>query len=221
MKTIFSILLQFTFLFCYSQKDSGIGLLYSDLKTTIYLYNDEINSKPVDSIKFANLENGQIKFQSNIQINPVQKSIGSTIQEGQELISHGLGPCPASLNFRVLKENPKYFYVVVDEVNWKAFYIKRNSNSNFETWQNYISRAVFFEKKNLTLYKEPNRKLIYETSSNNFTPLNAIEFKDDWIKVKRAKGIISSSSDGTLPEGWTKWRENGKILLNITLYTLE
>jgi hypothetical protein len=93
----------------------------------------------------------------------------------------------------------------------------------FETWEHLLKRAEFvdFWNANYAVYDAPNGNKIFENTNHKFLPYNVTEVHGDWAKVKTGFGHEFNFKGIENAEGWVKWKDDTKILIEITEYIVE
>jgi len=119
-------------------------------------------------------------------------------------------------------------------------YLKSEKNNNDEIYFLIKNKKIFIKNKNLQFlsYKEfltdklirlnEKSKLFKKRSLNSKQiNINSLEYNyelvlycDDWIKIKTTDKFIQPGDEsyndlGIYEEGWTKWKDNDKILVDI------
>lgn len=226
----------------------GIGLLQTNTEFPIPLYKNDNDTVATHILKFKVEKSGITKFITNLKLEPYTIYEGDSYKSGEKNRSMGLVRFPPALKFRVVDSTKTSFKVVTNENLNESFYIKRDSknayytterqffdnncigcpdsnyNPNwniFETWERYLKRSEFIIKKNLTIYDKPNGILIFESKDNQFLPFNVTEVDGDWIKLKKGFGREFNFDKSKNYDGWTRWKEGDKTLIEITEHTYE
>ncbi|MFD2287107.1 hypothetical protein GJU39_10690 [Pedobacter petrophilus] len=223
-----------------SEKQVGIGLLNVNTTSIIYLYKNEKDAKPIDSISFKIKNNGSTKFITDIDLEPYKIFEGNTADEGKTNINMGLVHFGPSLKFRVIDSTKNAFKIMTNEKTYAFYYLRiedknayytteqqlqdnncigcPNSKYNpnwfvFETWERYLKRVAFARKKTLQVYDQPNGKIIFTDTANNYIPFSISQLKGDWVKIEKPYG----TADETFKfNGWTRWKKKSEIIIEIT-----
>ncbi|MEO5911380.1 MAG: hypothetical protein ABIP95_10860 [Pelobium sp.] len=223
-----------------TEKQVGIGLLNANTTSTIYLYQNESDAKPIDSISFKIKNNGTTKFITGIDLEPYNLFEGNSDEEGKTNISMGLVHFGPSLKFRVIDSTKNAFKIMTNEKTYAFCYVKRdnknayyttekqleenncigcpNSKYNpnwyvFEIWERYLKRVSFAQKQKLIIYDQPNGKIIFTEPTNNSIPFSISELKGDWAKI--AEPYITADKVSKI-NGWTQWKNKNELLIEIT-----
>lgn len=226
----------------------GLGLLIVNTEYPIPLFKAEGDDLPFDILRFETSKTGVTKFLTNISLKPYLLKVGDSEQEGRRHIEMGLVHFAPELKFRVIDTSASSFKVVTNEETQQSFIIKKdgkgayysslkelqdNSCSNcpgsvynprwyiFETWERFLLRAEFITKESLSVYDVPGGKVIFENKDYAFLPFQVNAVKGDWIELKKGFGRESNFDSSKNYEGWTKWREDGRLLIDITEHTYE
>lgn len=119
------------------------------------------------------------------------------------------------LIFRCIEEDESFYKIIVNERNEDEKYInKKLVKAQFETWQNHILSNVFsveFDIENNPLFgkiDDNNSKIMLIKSIYGGYTFQPVECEKGWLKVKWEDDY------GNENEGWVKWQENGKLLLD-------
>jgi len=230
----------------YSNNSLGIGFLETNTVYPIFLFKNENDSKPIDTIKFKTRENGSTEFITKINLKPYHIFEGQAYDDGKKEIDEGLAPINSELKFRVIDTTDTYFKVITNEKSKETYFIKIDSkrayyktlsqvyehncpdcsnskyNPNwnvFETWERYLMRVEYIEKRDLKIYDQPNGKVIFKNSNNDFLPFEITKVKREWIKLKKGFGREFNFDESKNYNGWTQWRIGNKILIDITEQT--
>ncbi len=223
-----------------TKKQVGIGLLNANTTSTIYLYQNEADLSPIDSISFKITNNGSTKFITDIDLEPYTFFEGNSDDEGKENISMGLVHFGPTLTFRVIDSTKNAFKIMTNEKTYAFYYLKKNDknvyytteqqlqdnncmgcpnskyNPNwfvFETWERYLKRVAFARKKTLQIYDKPNGKVIFKDTANDFIPFSISELEGDWAKIEKPYG---TADEAFKFNGWTQWKNQTELLIDIT-----
>lgn len=223
-----------------NSKDTiGIGILTVNTIYPIPLFINETDSLPYDTLSFQIDSIGVTKFKTKLDLKPYEISEGDSYRRGENNISWGLVRFPPILKFQVLDSTDSTFKIVTNEKNNVSFVIKRNTNSIyyetynhfipdkktswyiFETWERYLKRVEFIDKKDLIIYDQPNGAIIFENKEENFLPFKVIDINGDWIKLKKDKYREFNFDKTQNYDGWTQWKKGNKILIRISEFTYD
>ena len=229
-------------------KAIGVGLLTVNTNYEIPTYKHENDSAAFDVLKFKTGKSGVMNFISGINLKPYQMTGGDSFSEGERNVKMGLIRFAPELKFRVIDTTSTSFKIVTNEKTWETFVIKRDaaavyytseqqlsdnncsncteSNYNpkwyiYETWDRYLKRAEYITKENVTVYDQPNGKIIFDNKNNVFLPFRVIGMKGEWIRLGKGFGRESDFDDFANAEGWTKWRDGSNIIIGITEHTYD
>lgn len=208
-----------------SDERIGIGLLYLDTNSPIYLYSDKRNKIPFDSIVFKNN-----KIKTSIlkqQLQPYKICKGDNEEEAKKNVNKGLIEFKSKIIFRVLEIDENFWQVIINEKEGEFAYLnledyKDLSESNYLKEENFDPNFVPEEMKNWYLFEDwivtfrssliPNSEnlVFYDQPNGNKinTKLEFINYQadticDDWMKVKLNNSI----------SGWIQWKRNDSIIL--------
>jgi hypothetical protein len=226
----------------------GLGTLDISFNLPVLLYRTENDTMPVDTLTFGNSRTGEWLYKTNrLKLNPYQMSGGDSDEAAKENINMGLIRFPPVLSFRVLEANENYYRVVVDESNFATVVIFKNPDYAivpqrpnvfggvnipkdkkykgyyaYETWEQVLLLAEFVDFcDKYAVYDAPEGKKIFEKTNPEFLPYQVTEVRGDWMKVKKGFGREGYFEGIENAEGWTKWKNDTEILVNITEYTVE
>lgn len=223
-----------------TEKQVGIGLINVNTASVLFLYQNESDLKPIDSINFKIKNDGSTKFISDIDLNPYHLFNGNSDEEGKSNINMGLVHFGPLLKFRVIDSTKSAFKIITNEKTNAFYYLKRdyknayytteqelqdnscigcpNSKYNprwfvFETWERYLKRVVFATKQKLIIYDQPNGKIIFTDSTNSSIPFSISELEGDWAKIADPYSTVDEISK---LYGWTQWKDKNEVLIEIT-----
>lgn len=212
-----------------SEDTNGIGLLYLDTNSPIYLYSDKKNKIPFDSIVF---KNNKVKTSLlKNQLNPYYIYKGDSEKEAKENLNKGLIEFKSQIIFKVVEKDESFWSVIINEkesgfvyLNLEDYqdlaqsdYLKNNGfDPNFisgkikkwylyEDWLTHFRYSFITNSENLKVLNQPNGKMI-QSKLSHFNIVDTI--KDDWMKIK----INDSVS------GWVRWKNDDSILLEHTRF---
>lgn len=207
-----------------SEDTNGIGLLYLDTNSPIYLYSDKKNKIPFDSIVF---KNNKVKTSLlKNQLNPYYIYKGDSEKEAKENLNKGLIEFKSQIIFKVVEKDESFWCVIINEkesgfvyLNLEDYqdlaqcdYLKNNDfDPNFisgkikkwylyEDWLTHFRHSFITNSENLKVLNQPNGEMI-QSKLSHFNIVDTI--KDDWMKIK----INDSVS------GWVRWKNDDSILL--------
>lgn len=209
-----------------SDEKSGIGLLYLDTNSPIYLYLDKRNEIPFDSIVFKNN-----KIKTSVlkqQFQPYEIYEGDTKNEAEENVNQGLIEFKSKIVFRVLDIDENFWQIIINEKESefaylnledykdlsKSDYLKEvNFNPNFvpeemknwylfEDWIVTFRSSLIPSSDNLIFYDQPNGNKI--NTKLEFINYQTDTIRGDWMKVKLNDSI----------SGWIQWKRNDSIVLS-------
>jgi hypothetical protein len=212
----------------------GLGTLDISFDLPVPLYRTENDKTPVNTLTFRRDDEGAWHYETtNLQsFRPYKMVAGDTDKEAKAHIGHGLTRMPPVLAFRVLEANDRYFRVVVDEESFATVVIFKNpdyaafpqrgsvsySINNkpvgyyiYETWEHLLLRAVSVVFREHLLYDTPDGTKIFEEKKSERVNYKVTEVRGDWVKVKNRRNNF---------EGWAKWKNDMKILVEIVEYVL-
>ncbi len=245
-KIIFILILVLLISNCKAQeiKKIGIGLLEANTNFDIPLFINHEDTIPAATIHLKQMKNGQVFYESSIELDPQIMYEGESEKEAKELINSGLVTEGPSLRFRVIEVNTKYFKVIVNEENGEEYYIKKNAKAVYydtkialeasytnkpfngewfvyETWERYLKRVEYIELETTKIYDKPNGKVIFSEESYEFYPFKVAEVKGEWIKLKKDKLRERNFEKGINYEGWYQWKKGNNWQIHIVEYTIE
>lgn len=227
---------------------TGLGTLDISFNRPVPLYLIEDSKEPFDTLSFEKQLNGTILFKTNYirSLHPYRMNGGSSDKEIEGLIRRGLTGFPAELSFRVLEATDNFFRIVVNEKTFETAVIKKDCNYAvfhqrnflrdstlfdekiykgyyiFETWEHLLRRAEYVNFNiDYDVCETPNGKIIYKHKAGKFLPYTLVDVKGDWIKVKKTQGREFNFEGIENAEGWVKWKNDKKVLVNITENTIE
>jgi hypothetical protein len=222
-------------------KAIGIGLLTVNTQKAIPLFKSEKDSLPFDTIKFKTSKSGTTLFISTIKLKPYLISKGDSDKQARENIQRGLVRFSPELKFCVVDTGDSFFKVITNQASMESFVIKKDSSNAYytqekmlddhscvdcpgykynpnwylyETWDRYLKRVQYVTKKDLVIYDAPNGKVVVD-KDNSLVPLVITSVKGDWARVKTAGPDLKQYN------GWTKWREETKRLIDVTEKTYD
>ena len=226
----------------------GLGMFEVSFNLPVPLYRTENDITPFDTLTFRQDKNGVLQYETKCLklFKPYKIYGGDSHEEARENINMGLVRFPPELAFRVIEANDSYYRVVIDEENFETVVIRKDSDYAelpqcrslfgidmpkdriykgyyaFETWEHLLKRAVFvdFHRINYAVYDAPDGNKIFENTNHNFLPYNVTEVCGDWAKVKKGFGREFNFDGIENAEGWVKWKDDTKILIGITEYTV-
>lgn len=202
------------------------GLLTYKFKDPIPLFKNESDTIPFDTLSFYVDPIGKTKFitgRLQKDIIPYRLSEGDSYEEGRENINMGLVRFLPILMFRVVDTTGSSYKIYLNEKTLETAFIKKMCSTCFvfETWQEYLGRVEFIEKDSIVIYNKPEGELIFKNKSNKFLPFRVIEVNGDWIKLGKGIRREFNFENGVNYNGWTKWKEGEKIIINIVEQTYE
>ncbi|SMC75100.1 hypothetical protein [Moheibacter sediminis] len=208
-----------------SEEKTGIGLIYLDINSPIYLYSDKTSKIPFDSIVFKNN-----KIKTSIlkqQLQPYKIYQGDTEKEAKINEQKGLIEFKPQIIFRVLEKDKNFWQVIINEKESEFVYLNLEkyqdlSISNYLKEINFDPNFVPDEIKNWYLFEDwmttfrssfiPNSdNLIFHNQPDGNKINTKLEFinyqidtiQNDWMKVKLNDSI----------SGWIRWKRNDSIVL--------
>lgn len=214
-------------------KELGIGLLEVNTDHDVTLFNHYKDSTPTHAIKCKPMKNGQVVFESALDLAPY------AMYEGDEE-----GGYP-KLQFIVTKETPLYFKVIVNAASGEQYYIKKNEKAAyyqtqqeltdskserkpyvaqwyiFETWCRYLKRVAYIELNTIEIYDKPHGKKIIVSNPRGFFPFTVEEVKGEWIKLKKLPLPAANFKADINYEGWYQWKKNNQLQIQIVENTYE
>jgi hypothetical protein len=223
-------------------KALGLGLLTVNTQYPIPLYKNVTDDLPFDTLKFEIGKTGTTRFISNIKLKPYLINAGDTDKQGENNIRRGLVRFQPDLKFCVVETRASYFRVVTNETTMETLVIKKqpgnvyyteekmlneNGCSNcpgskynprwyvYETWERYLKRVAYITKEDLVIYDAPGGKATIKIKNGDFQPFVATEVNGEWMKIKKGTAFESALDTANSFEGWTKWREGPKKLINV------
>jgi hypothetical protein len=227
----------------------GLGRLEISFDLPVPLYRIENEETPIDILSFKRSMNGvwHYKTKKLNSFKPYQMFGGDSNEKAKRHINMGLIRFPPKLAFRVLEATDTFYRIVIDEDSFETVVVRKDvdyaelSQSKdlfggidmpkdksykgyyaYETWEHLLKRAEFVNfRDNYSVYGAPNGNKIFENTDQKFLPYGVIEVSGDWIKVKKGIGRESNFKGIENAEGWVKWKDENKILVNITEYTVE
>lgn len=131
---VFSVFLSFcTKLEQTTEKQVGIALINANTTSTIYLYQNESDANPIDSISFKIKNNGSTKFITDTDLKPYTLFEGNSDDEGKTNINMGLVHFGPSLKFRVIDSTKNSFKIITNEKTYAFYYLKRDDKNAYYT----------------------------------------------------------------------------------------
>lgn len=217
----------------------GVGLIHFSLNKTLPLFKTEQDPMPYDSLQFVEIKTGSDKGRCSFQtthlgkkLQPYMMSAGDSEAEGKAHIRMGLIHFAPGIIFRVVARTAKGVQVVINEQSRETSFIpidkakdlRENTDADpgffdpnfvsakipdwfyYETWEQALKRAWYIAYNENELYDTPGGQRIKREKQYNLT-VDSVQ--GDWIRFKeRFEGKFF---------GWTKWKENDSIIVNITL----
>lgn len=227
----------------------GLGLLEISFDSPVPLYRTENDTEPFDTLAFRKDTGGVWHYETKHlkSWKPYGIYGGDSDETASERINTGLVRLPPELAFRVLAANSSTYCVVIDEESFATAVIRKNPGYAvwpqrgglfgteapdagnhkgyyaFETWEHLLKRAEFvdFGQTGYAVYDAPGGKKIFENTRPDFLPYTVTEVCGDWMKVKKGHGREFNFNGIENAEGWVKWKDDTRILVDITEYTLE
>ncbi len=236
MKSILLLLISIILISCKSKVEigisedrNGIGLLYLDTNSPIYLYSDKRNKIPFDSIVFKN-NKVKTSFLKN-QLIPYYIHKGDSEKEAKANLNKGLIEFKHQIIFKILEKDGNFWRVIINEKEGEFVYLNlenyqdlaqsdylenKGFDPNFvsekikkwylyEDWLTHFRYSFITNNENLKVLNQPDGKLI-QSKVSHFNIVDTI--KDDWMKIK----INDSVS------GWVRWKSHDSILLETTRF---
>jgi len=205
---------------------------------------------PFDKLRFSIDTSGKTLITTDFlktNFNPYKFFQGDSYKEGQRHVNMGLVAYSPELTFRVVDTTENSFEVIINEKSIKTALIKKEkngvyytnendclsdmfgSNKNkfnpkwyiFETWERYLRRVEFITKDSLVIFDKPNGEIIFENINRRFLPFKVVKVDGDWIKLEKDPQREFNFDNTKNYDGWTKWRQNNRILIRIFEHTYE
>ena len=227
----------------------GLGMFEVSFNLPVPFYRTENDTIPFDTLTFRRDKEGVWHYETKHlkSFKPYKIFGGDSYKAANDHISMGLVGFPPELAFRVIEANNSYYRVVIDEDSFETVVIRKDPDYAelpqcsslfgidmpkdrtykgyyaYEMWEHLLKRAEFvdFYRINYTVYDAPNGNKIFENTNLEFLPYNVIEVRGDWAKVKKGFGREFNFEGIENAEGWVKWKDDTKILIGITEYTVE
>ncbi|MCL2072467.1 MAG: hypothetical protein FWH18_00945 [Marinilabiliaceae bacterium] len=227
----------------------GLGMFEVSFNLPVPLYRTENDTTPFDTLIFRQDKNGVLHYETKYlkSFKPYKISGGDSHEAAIAHINMGLVGFPPELAFRVIEANESYYRVVIDEESFETVVIRKAPDYvelpqcsslfgvdmpkdrvykgyyAFETWEHLLKRAEFvdFYGVKYVVYDAPDGNKIFENTNLKFLPYNVTEVRGDWVKVKKGFGREFNFEGIENAEGWVKWKNDTKILIGITEYTVE
>lgn len=203
--TLTVILLCRTMFLLTAQNELGEGFFTPNTAQfeTLYLYdipNSRVGSQehPVDSITFV-MRNGQA---DGIAYAP------KNFNPYHEKLDYGV------FILKVKRLGRDYTEIVIDETTENTAYV-HSYTGNFMTWGEFLlnCHSVEFIDKNQKVFDNPMIKSAGRVvTPTNFRPRYVM---GDWMEVE----ILASDYNTVKGKGWVRWRKDGKLLINYSLFS--
>jgi len=187
-----------------SQTSLGIGIVWIDFddKTVVELYDTPTDRNPVRKIVFF----------YDIQAN--SSSIRDFNKDKKWLKPELIWLEYSQFNFRCKSQNENWFEVIVNNEDGSTLWIKRNDESKFERWDEYLKHmyaVTRLNNKTQSIYEslsEDSKKIEYE-GRDCFKVRNV---KDEWIEIYSAD-YCDQKGRTIVKSGWVKWRSGDALLI--------
>jgi len=245
MKTLKFSFMLLTFLNCSAQiKEIGVGILEANTNFDISLFKNPTDKTPEAILYIKQMKNGQVSYESPIELDPCVMSEGESEKEAEELLNSGLVTTGPILKFIVTEETATYFKVIVHEEKRTKYYIKKSAEAIYhttragfeasfkvepfngkwfvyETWENYLKRAEYIELNTLEIYDKPNGEIIFCSKSYDFLPFKVALVEGEWMKLIKDNLREFNFEKGINYEGWYQWKKGNEWQIEIVEYTIE
>jgi hypothetical protein len=204
-------------------------LLFSTKRLKSALQPYAISSGDSDTEARANINHGLIRFMPQLTFRALEEN-----EKFYRVVVN-----EKSFETAVIRKDPDFallpqrdLFGVVIPKNSKGFYI-------YETWEHLLLRADFvYFSDDFSVYDKINGNVVFHSAKYKFLPYNVVEVNGNWAKVIYGRGrefnfekiqydVIEINEnwakDGSKrdAEGWVKWRDDKRILINIIEYTVD
>ncbi|PCE62533.1 hypothetical protein [Sediminicola luteus] len=213
-------------------REVGLGLLEVNTDHDLLLFEHFKDQDPAVQIQCKPLKNGQVSFESDLELEPY------ALYEGDEE-----GGYP-KLQFVVTQESPLFFRVIVNAKTGAQYYIKKNEKAAYylthqaltdskserkpfvaqwyvyETWCRYLKR-VYVELDPSDIYDKPHGESLVTSKAPRLLPFTVEKMQGEWIKLKKMPLPAANFLHNQNYEGWYQWKKNNRLRIQIIENTLE
>lgn len=196
----------FLILFIGSDLELGVGIVVVDIYKTaeIHFYKAKGDKTPDRSIKLVNTK-------SEIFVEPSSHK--------EWLAPENLWLDYSILNFCYTRQEGEWVEVVVNEKSGLRRWIRVNEHVVAVPWPKFLLdyTTVVEPIESVFVRTAPyaESKAIRKTTSQDC--FEAMEIKDDWIRIRTSQGLECSEHPEPITTGWIKWKEGNKLVIRYFL----